>query len=197
MSPHLLKTFVQNRVTEINEFTGDARSLHITSKGNPTDLSRGLNFNALRNCELWWQGPVFLRENSSDWLNNKRTISICDDKPVNLISVETMDFVDFNRFSNYKKLIHTGAYVLRFIKNRRLGRNQMKKCQTGLLSADELAASTWMLQSFNDVYSCLSNSLSIRSSKNKKQVNQIASLHACVGGYVFLITTTTKNIQML
>lgn len=48
MSPHLLKTFIQNRVTEINDLTGDSVWLHIGSKDNPADLlSRGLNVDGL------------------------------------------------------------------------------------------------------------------------------------------------------
>lgn len=60
MSPYLLKTFVQNRVTEINELTGDSLWLHVDGINNPADLvSRGLYIDELKQKDLWWHGPTF------------------------------------------------------------------------------------------------------------------------------------------
>lgn len=53
MSPHMLKTFVQNRVSQINELTGDAIWLHINGKDNPADIvSRGQTLNELKDCHM-------------------------------------------------------------------------------------------------------------------------------------------------
>lgn len=42
MSRHSLKTFVQHRVTEINELTSGSIWLHVSGKDNPADLVSGL-----------------------------------------------------------------------------------------------------------------------------------------------------------
>ncbi|CAB3250621.1 unnamed protein product [Arctia plantaginis] len=72
-----LKTFVQNRVTEINEVTGHLKWLHIASKDNPADLlSGGMTLDLLVNNNLWWNGPSYL-QNYNDYTRktNKRRTS--------------------------------------------------------------------------------------------------------------------------
>ncbi|CAG9124726.1 unnamed protein product [Plutella xylostella] len=65
MSPSLLKTFVQNRVVEINELTGDSQWFHVAGKQNPADmLSRGLALDELQAADMWWSGPEYLRDNN-------------------------------------------------------------------------------------------------------------------------------------
>ncbi|KAG8173880.1 hypothetical protein JTE90_007419 [Oedothorax gibbosus] len=57
-SPQLLKPFVSNRVSQIQQLTSDFEWRHIPSELNPADLiSRGLEAPALSHCELWWKGP--------------------------------------------------------------------------------------------------------------------------------------------
>ncbi|GFY54109.1 integrase catalytic domain-containing protein [Trichonephila inaurata madagascariensis] len=56
--PHLLKTFVANRVAKIQELTLNLSWHRISSEINPADLvSRGLNVSDLINSPLWWKGP--------------------------------------------------------------------------------------------------------------------------------------------
>ncbi|GFT28340.1 integrase catalytic domain-containing protein [Trichonephila clavipes] len=56
--PHLLKTFVANRVAKIQELTVNFSWHHISSENNPADLvSRGLSVSDLINSPLWWKGP--------------------------------------------------------------------------------------------------------------------------------------------
>ncbi|GFY11986.1 uncharacterized protein TNCV_4974861 [Trichonephila clavipes] len=56
--PHLLKTFVANRVAKIRELTVNFSWHHISSENNPADLvSRGLSVSDLINSSLWWKGP--------------------------------------------------------------------------------------------------------------------------------------------
>ncbi|GFV12282.1 integrase catalytic domain-containing protein [Trichonephila clavipes] len=52
--PHLLKTFVANRVAKIQELTVNFSWHHISSENNPADLvSRGLSVSDLTNSPLW------------------------------------------------------------------------------------------------------------------------------------------------
>ncbi|GFY78101.1 uncharacterized protein TNIN_9991 [Trichonephila inaurata madagascariensis] len=56
--PHLLKTFVANRVSKIQELTVNFSWHHISSENNPADfVSRGLNVSDLITSPLWWKGP--------------------------------------------------------------------------------------------------------------------------------------------
>ncbi|GFV51652.1 integrase catalytic domain-containing protein [Trichonephila clavipes] len=56
--PHKLKTFVNNRVAEIQALSKDYHWKHVSSKNNPADLiSRGCNVDELLKNEMWFSGP--------------------------------------------------------------------------------------------------------------------------------------------
>jgi hypothetical protein len=55
------KTFVANRVPQIQELTAGCEWRHIASTSNPADfISRGTTPEALKECKFWWQGPEWL-----------------------------------------------------------------------------------------------------------------------------------------
>ncbi|GFY28751.1 uncharacterized protein TNCV_3441181 [Trichonephila clavipes] len=57
---NLLKTFVSNRVSQIQELSRDFQWQHVPSELNPADLiSRGLDDKTLATSELWFKGPDF------------------------------------------------------------------------------------------------------------------------------------------
>lgn len=193
MSPHLLKTFVQNRVTQINELTGDMVWRHVKGALNPSDmLTRGVDLNSLQydKNSLWWCGPPFLSDPyNSNWSctdYNEYDQITCFDIPdlkvstVNLCNVNySNEFIDFERFSSFNRLKRMGAYLLRFIYNTRVDKSKRK---TGSLSVDEINESLQMLtrivqqQSFPDEYHNLKLNLPIKI-KNNKKVNKIAGLN--------------------
>ncbi|KAF9810902.1 hypothetical protein SFRURICE_005328, partial [Spodoptera frugiperda] len=128
MPPHSLKTFVQNRVSQINDLTGDAIWLHIKGTDNPADIvSRGLHLIELQDNDLWWHGPAFLQRHDIEWSNNV------------VIDNENCPNLRFNIFSSFNRLRRTAAYVLRFIGNSRVSKQRRK---TGSLSVVELDATT-------------------------------------------------------
>ncbi|GFW58208.1 integrase catalytic domain-containing protein [Trichonephila clavipes] len=56
--PHKLKTFVSNRVVEIQTLSKDSHWKHVSSKNNPVDLiSRGCNVDELLKNEMCLSGP--------------------------------------------------------------------------------------------------------------------------------------------
>ena len=58
----MLKTFVGNRVSKIQQGTLLMNWHHVPTDQNPADLcSRGLMPKELSESDLWWQGPEFLR----------------------------------------------------------------------------------------------------------------------------------------
>lgn len=63
--PQAWKTFVGNRVAEIQSITPINNWYHVSSTENPADIiSRGVNPRELSHSELWWHGPTFLHLNS-------------------------------------------------------------------------------------------------------------------------------------
>lgn len=63
-----LKTFVANRVSNIQRKTDTANWKYINTKDNPADIiSRGANTSELINNKLWWTGPNFLSQPESEW----------------------------------------------------------------------------------------------------------------------------------
>ncbi|XP_043257983.1 uncharacterized protein LOC122400525 [Colletes gigas] len=62
------KTFVANRVTEINDLTSGHQWHHVRSQDNPADLiSRGTTPTLLAATDLWWSGPSWLTMNQKHW----------------------------------------------------------------------------------------------------------------------------------
>lgn len=63
--PTQWKTFVANRVAEIQRETKEALWYHVKSEDNPADLlSRGVNPDKLKDKKMWWEGPQVLHQNS-------------------------------------------------------------------------------------------------------------------------------------
>ncbi|GFV35014.1 integrase catalytic domain-containing protein [Trichonephila clavipes] len=66
--PRKWKTFVANRTSEIIEVLPTKHWRHVPSKENPADIaSRGIDPKCLPDCKLWWQGPPWLRLETSSW----------------------------------------------------------------------------------------------------------------------------------
>ena len=62
-----LSVFVRNRVKEIN-IHGDITFHYITSRENPADIaSCGTDIYNLSGNQLWWHGPVWLKETEKKW----------------------------------------------------------------------------------------------------------------------------------
>lgn len=120
---HLLKTFVANRVSEIQTKTQAKSWHHVSSKDNPADLlSRGANPNALITSQFWWHGPSWLSLPQHNWPISHSEID--KDLPElksttqSLTSVEnTSCFIPIEKFSNLNKLKRIAAYCIRFTNN--------------------------------------------------------------------------------
>lgn len=185
-SPQLLKTFVQSRVVDILELTGNAIFLHVKSKDNPADiLSRGLPLDELTLSDLWWHGPSFLKNNNLSYSNNFDSDQI--DLPElksksNLILTNVsstnvpLDYIiDITRFSSFNKLKRCFSYVLRFINNLRCKNKQDRLIDS--LTVNELNHSFMCLirivqnQSFPNEYNILLNNLGNKKLGNLSNLN--------------------------
>lgn len=132
-----LATFVSNRVADIQELADEVSWRHVPSKQNPADIvSRGCNIDELKES-IWFNGPQFLLENSTNWPVNKhfdlsesqeslevrRTlVLLAMNESVEVENATNENEKEINpiiklveKSSSYPKLLRICAYILRFI----------------------------------------------------------------------------------
>ncbi|KAJ8952278.1 hypothetical protein NQ318_007446, partial [Aromia moschata] len=120
--PSTWKTFVCNRVAQIQELTSKNMWYHISSTDNPADIiSRGCTPQQLIKSNLWKYGPAWLKNDETNWPISAVTYipDIPEDRNEILAHVSTLliDYDIINKFSCYTKLRRVTAYVLRFLNN--------------------------------------------------------------------------------
>lgn len=135
----LLKTFVSNRVAEIQRITNSKRWSHVKGSENPADIvSRGMSLNQLTTAQLWWNGPPWLGLESKNWpvASNVYDPVIPELKTNDILCVAIKsDWNIFDRFSSYTKLLRVVAYCLRFVENLK---GSVDQRGTGPLSVNKL-----------------------------------------------------------
>lgn len=149
----IFKTFVANRVSTIQQSTNPSQWRHVPGKQNPADLiSRGAKVSKLVEDRFWWQGPEFLKEDSSEWpitpmKTNKVELSEVKLNKGKQSHEPVLDcyYTDRNletdwrlhpeRFSSWKRLVHVNAWVKRFIDN---CRSSVEDRKIGNLDLDEI-----------------------------------------------------------
>ncbi|GFV40309.1 integrase catalytic domain-containing protein [Trichonephila clavipes] len=95
--PRQWKTFVANRTSEVIEVLPTKHWRHVPSKENPADIaSRGIDPKSLPDCKLWWQGPPWLRLETSSW---PKAESSCDEAS-DEVKAEQKSVSIFNLFTH-------------------------------------------------------------------------------------------------
>ncbi|XP_012285782.1 uncharacterized protein LOC105702648 [Orussus abietinus] len=116
--PHRWKTFVANRVTEIQQLSQQSNWNHVISEDNPADIiSRGCDPIDLRDSELWWTGPTWLSRDSSHWPQQTQQHSevIPELRQPHVIFAHVNQSCQlFDRFSSLNRLQRVLAYCLRW-----------------------------------------------------------------------------------
>lgn len=155
-----LTCFVKNQVNKINSLTDSKDWYWVASGDNPADLlTRGLRADKLASCPLWWQGPLWLQEPSTEWPFNQEKITnsiLESNDPIETfcnvcISTYNNQFMTnlFEKWSDVNKLIRCFAYIFRFINN---CKNKNKKI-IGPLYVNELNDSRNKLIKFAQIES--------------------------------------------
>ncbi|XP_063243611.1 uncharacterized protein LOC134542933 [Bacillus rossius redtenbacheri] len=142
-SPHQLKTFVANRVSELQELTRPSWWKHVPSEFNPADCaSRGLFPLQLLDHHLWWTGPPWLIESPGQWPSQSPDAvevdpAVMEKKTVTLTTVTSSDDLGqlATRFSRLTRLLRVTCCLLRFAHNCRVS---LKERKTDNMSPDEL-----------------------------------------------------------
>lgn len=143
--PNQLKTFVSNRIAEIQQLTDISKWRHINSKENPADIiSRGVSPEQLTKSDIWWHGPSWLSQDEQRWpqkIKLEPSKELPEKRILHSLPV-TVDQNIFDRFSTLTKLQRTIAYCLRFKTNLRTSRALRS---TGNLTVEELNQSLMVL----------------------------------------------------
>ncbi|XP_033218059.1 uncharacterized protein LOC117173529 [Belonocnema kinseyi] len=151
--PNTLKTFVANRVTEIQSLTQPHKWLHVPTQDNPADLiSRGQSTQDFLESSLWKNGPLWLSQDSDMWPQFpliktdvlekgpirttivSLTLIISNPKKQAEIFVECL----IEKYSSLRTLKHVIAYCQHFIKNTDLKNKKQRSLSP--LSNEELDA---------------------------------------------------------
>jgi len=139
--PSNLRTFVANRVAEIQELTDTTWWYYVPSGDNPADIiSRGMSLERLLLQNKWWNGPSWLRS-KSEWPTQNRELpeEIPEQKRLVMVSALKQSEAEdlslqrnklLRKFSSISKLQRVIAYCFRFA-DRKLRR-------TGPISVEEL-----------------------------------------------------------
>ncbi|CAK9809111.1 hypothetical protein ANTQUA_LOCUS5887 [Anthophora quadrimaculata] len=118
-SPHTLKTFVANRVSEIQTKTSIEDWRHISTSNNPADLiSRGQHPMEFLQPSLWQRGPKWLSEKEDHW--PKEQLPSCSDLPeqrtVNCLVATILDSSILENYSSWERMQRIVARYLRWKK---------------------------------------------------------------------------------
>ena len=124
------KPFVSARVAEIQGNSDPSQWRHVPGELNVADdVSHGIP--AQRPIGRWKQGPEFLQLPEEEWPQENSTADLNEvekerRKTHAILLTSSPEVIDCKKFSNWRKLVRTSAYVFRFIWNLRT-RCQAKK----------------------------------------------------------------------
>ena len=119
--PRRFKPFVANRVTRLLENTTPQAWRHVHGSDSPADCaSRGLFPSELVQHKLWWNGPVWLTKNPSEWPQPPTSCHLITCESHNefcfTVSVDLkLPLIPLDRFSTFSQLRRVMAWVLRFV----------------------------------------------------------------------------------
>ncbi|XP_044571285.1 uncharacterized protein LOC123257215 [Drosophila ananassae] len=125
------KQFVGNRVAEILESTKVAQWRWLPSADNVADdATRAQRSVDLSEESRWLRGPAFLRRPAGSWPGTAPTDEADaedeEEMPGEFVLVGASDpFISLERFSSYRRLLRTTAWVLRFIRRCRGQRDEL------------------------------------------------------------------------
>jgi len=123
--PNSWKTFVANRVTEIQTYTTPSQWKHCPREDNPADhLSRGVTAKQLKKLRNWWHSPLWLSKDPSHWPSQqtRKRHPLPDERTQSLLVGPTATpgrLIESSSFSSYWNLLRVAAWVLRFVRHAR------------------------------------------------------------------------------
>jgi len=137
-NPHTsFKTFVSNRICQIQTIIPACQWLHVRSEFNPADCaSRGLRPSELKEAALYWKGPTFLLSSVDSWSAGTSRLTLDQLPEVQLVCVVAQSHPLqewYARFSSFDHMIRVVARLRRFI-----SRCRRMDVESGFLKQSEL-----------------------------------------------------------
>ncbi|XP_072377845.1 uncharacterized protein [Diabrotica undecimpunctata] len=114
--PNRSKTFVANRVTEITGTIQPDRWFKVDTKETPADyLSRGIKAKELVRMDLWWNGPIWLKQTNIRFPLPERLDTDEEKKRIEIIANTTVKISDIcERFSNLNRMQRVLSHCIIF-----------------------------------------------------------------------------------
>jgi hypothetical protein len=205
-----LKTFVSNRVAEIQELTDNCNWGYVPSASNPADIiSRGSSAGQLVKNDMYWHGPTFLKCDERFWPKVPKTIPSGDaipERKTRCLAVALPAKWDLlSKFSEFNKLCRILAWILRF-KHNTVAKLTKKQdgIHHGCLSCVELNDARKIIirlvqeSAFPDEINALKSNKSLKSNSKLLTLNAYIDKDGiiCVGGRLnknSLIRETQKH----
>ena len=112
------QVFLANRVAEILDTTDVSQWKHVSGINNPADIgTRAINIEVLKRNE-WLTGPAWLKRPESEWPEQVNLIFASDEEniPSSVFMIQAEEkkaVIQWERFSNFNRLVNTVAYVQR------------------------------------------------------------------------------------
>lgn len=176
------KTFVANRVSQIQSTLDPSCWRYVPTLDNPADVaSRGTMASDLIDHPLWWHGPNWLHEDERNWpklptkakLDTKfdfkqpKTVSLCG-------TIKTVDSELVDKYSSINRLKLVTAIIRRFIENSRKVKSE-RVCVPITISEMNAALMFWLKRAqhieFESEISC------IESNDDLPRKSQLLSLN--------------------
>ena len=107
-----------NRVAEILDTIDVSQWKHVCGINNPADIgTRAINIEELKRSE-WLTGPAWLKRSESEWPEQVNLIFAADEEniPSSVFMIQAEEkkaIIQWERFSNFNRLVNTVAYVRR------------------------------------------------------------------------------------
>ena len=141
-----------NRIGEIQALTNPDQWRYVSSRENPADLlTKGLGVTKLINEEKWWHGPLFLKQDPTEWPENRvevkkgPDIKVCKSyqeteqvEEQTFLASASEDRLKPQKYASWSKLARVTTRVDHFIENCRLPADLWRE---GFLKPDEVATS--------------------------------------------------------
>lgn len=144
-APHLLKTYVANRVVEIQETVESNVWRHIGSADNPADaISRGQLPRTFLQNKIWFQGPSWLCKKEAEWPNEVMQLDTVPELKRNTcLLITSNEFGILEKYSSYSKLLRVVAYCLRWrSSNKQIGQLETREIETAEIRVLKLLQAT-------------------------------------------------------
>lgn len=185
-NPSRWKTFVANRVSEIQRITAKGIWAHVPGSENPADvISRGMPPDELNSFSAWWNGPDWLRQPSRFWPSlaappqSEFPTDQLEERSIALPAQALPPNELFSLYSSFTKLSRITALIRRFLHNSKPQNRRERR--NGTVTTAELRETTEILvriaqeERFNQDFADIARDGQVRKNSKLKALSPLVS----------------------